>query len=297
MKLTKLAALALTALFSSPTLAQRDFSEVEITSSDLGNGIYMLQGAGGNLAVSIGADGAFLVDDQFAPLAEKIQAKVTELGGTEIKFVFNTHWHGDHTGGNEAMSGAGALIVAHDNVYERMSTDQFMEAFNNEVKAAPEAAWPVVTFTDRVTVHRNGDHIHAIHAAHGHTDGDAMVLFENANVLHMGDLYFNGLYPFIDTGSGGSINGLIDAINKGLMLANADTKIVPGHGPLATRDDMQGYRDMLVEIRDNVAALKTDGKSLEEAVAAKPGAKYDEALGGQFIKPEQLVQFIYSSLP
>ncbi len=295
MKRTILGTLLLSAALT--TQAQRDFSNVEIKASDLGGGVHMLEGAGGNLAVSIGSDGAFLVDDQFAPLAGKIQAKVAELGGDQIRFVINTHWHGDHTGSNEAMTGAGALIVAHDNVRQRMSTDQFMKAFNNEVKASPKAAWPVVTFTERVTLHRNGDHIHAIHAPHGHTDGDAMVLFENANVLHMGDLYFNGLYPFIDVGSGGSINGLIDAVNKGLTLARADTKIVPGHGPLASRDDLQNYRDMLVEIRDNVAALKADGKTLEETIAAKPGATYDEAQGGRFIKPEQLVQFIYNSLP
>lgn len=277
--------------------AQQDFSQVQIESTDLGSGIHMLTGAGGNLALSLGPDGAFLVDDQYAPLSGKIQAKVADLGGGPVKFVINTHWHFDHTGGNETLGSAGALIVAHDNVRVRMSTDQLMAFFNTEVKAAAAAALPVVTFTDRVTLHRNGDQIHAIHSPHGHTDGDAMVLFENANVLHMGDLFFNGLYPFIDLDSGGSIKGLIEGIDKGLALAKADTKIIPGHGPLASRADLVAYRAMLLEICDNIASLKAAGKTLEQTIAAKPGAKYDEAWGGQFINPEQLVEFIYNSLP
>ncbi len=277
--------------------AQRGFDEVQIEATDLGGGVHMLKGAGGNLAVSIGEDGAFLVDDQFAPLTDKIQAKVSELGGGPVKFVINTHWHGDHTGGNENFGKAGAIIVAHDNIHKRMSQENFNAWMNRTTPPSPPGALPVVTFTDRVTLHRNGDMIHAIHLPHGHTDGDAMVLFEKANVLHMGDLYFNGLYPFIDVDSGGSVDGFIAAVNKGLSLADEQTKIIPGHGPVATRAQMQTYRDMLVELRGNVAKLKADGNTLEQAIAANPTAKYDEALGGFFIKPDDLTRFIYLSLP
>ena len=276
--------------------AQRDFSNVTIAETELGSGIYMLTGAGGNMALSIGEDGAFLVDDQFAPLSEKIMAKIAELTDQPVKFVINTHWHGDHTGGNENFGNAGAIIVAHDNVHKRMSADQFMKFFAREVKAAPAAALPAITFSEQVTLHHNNDRIRAMHVPNGHTDGDAMILFEQANVLHMGDLYFNGLYPFIDVGSGGSINGVIAAIAEGLELANADTKIIPGHGPLSDRATMQAYHDMLIEIRDKVSSLKLDGMNLDEIIAAKPGANYDEAWGGKFIKPEQLITFVYSSL-
>jgi cyclase len=213
-----------------------------------------------------------------------------------VRFVINTHWHGDHVGGNENLARAGAVIVAHENVRRRMSTEQFMAAFNTTVPASPARALPVVTFTGAVSLHLNGDDVRVIHVANAHTDGDSLVHFERANVLHMGDVYFNGLYPFIDLGSGGGIHGMIAAIERGLELANEATVVVPGHGPLSNRSELGAYRDMLAGFRDRIAALKGEGKSLEEVIAARPTAEFDERLGGAFISPERLIGFIYESL-
>ncbi len=270
--------------------------DVQMQTTELRDGVYMLAGQGGNIALSVGEDAAFIVDDQFAPMAEKINSAIADLTDQPVKFVINTHWHGDHTGGNEAFGDAGAVIVAHDNIYHRMSTDQFNAFFNANYPASPRAALPVVTFTERVTLRLNGDHVHAIHMPRAHTDGDAIVYFENANVLHMGDLFFHGLYPFIDLDSGGGIHGFIDGVNKGLAIANEDTHVIPGHGPLTDRAGLQTYRDMLVTLRDRIQALKDAGKTLEEAIAAEPGAEWDDAQGGVFITPPQLVTFIYNSL-
>ncbi len=289
---------AVSALFVSLLglqVAAQDFSKVEISTIKVTDGIYMLQGAGGNIALSVGDDGAFIVDDQYAPLAPKITAAIAELTSEPVSFVLNTHWHGDHSGGNEAFGKAGSVIVAHDNVHKRMSAEHVSKMFMRTVPASPPAALPRITFTQRVSLQMNGG-VHAIHAPNAHTDGDALIFFPKANVLHMGDTFFNGQYPFIDLESGGSIDGLIDAVNKGLMLANVETKIIPGHGSLANRDDMQDYRDTLMALRNNVAALKNDGKTLQETIAASPGAQWDEAWGGKFIKPPQIVTFIYNSL-
>lgn len=270
--------------------------DVQMQTTELRDGVYMLAGRGGNIALSVGEDAAFIVDDQFAPMADKINAAIAAVTGRPVKFVINTHWHSDHTGGNEAFGDTGAVIVAHDNIYHRMSSEQVLEFFNTTYPPAPRAALPVVTFSERVTLRLNGDHVHAIHVPHAHTDGDAIVYFEKANVLHMGDLFFHQLYPFIDLESGGGIHGVIEGLNKGLAIANAETHVIPGHGPLTDRAGLQTYRDMLVTLRDRIQALKDSGKSLEEAIAAKPGAEWDQAQGGVFITPAQLVTFIYNSL-
>lgn len=282
-------------LIAAAAQAQQDFSAVTIRAEQVAEGLYMLQGSGGNIGLSFGEDGAFLIDDQYAPLSEKITAAVRELTDGEIRFVINTHWHGDHTGGNENFGNSGAVIVAHDNVHKRMSTEQVMAFFNSTVPAAPDAALPVLTFNDRVTLRLNGDDVSAIHTPHAHTDGDAIIHFRQANVLHMGDTFFNIGYPFIDVDSGGGIHGLIRAVNKGLMLADENTRVIPGHGPLTDRAGLMAYRDMLVTARDAVLALKTAGKSLEETIAAKPTAALDAENGQAFIKPDQIVTFIYNS--
>ncbi|HBK57131.1 MAG TPA: MBL fold metallo-hydrolase, partial [Xanthomonadales bacterium] len=191
---------------------------------------------------------------------------------------------------------AGAVILAHENVRVRMSSEQFMAAFDRTVPASPPAALPVVTFTEGLALHLNGDTMRVVHVSHAHTDGDALVFFEQANVLHMGDTYFNGLYPFIDIDSGGSIDGMIAAVAQGVQLANAETIVVPGHGPLSDRAGLAAYGEMLTGFRNRIADLKASGKSLEEVIAAKPTGEFDAALGGAFIKPEQLVGFIYRSL-
>jgi cyclase len=276
--------------------AQQDFSSVEVRATPIRDGLYLLTGRGGNIVASAGDEGVFLVDDQYAPLTERILAALAEISDQPVRFVINTHWHGDHVGGNENLARAGAVIVAHENVRRRMSTEQFMAAFNTTVPASPARALPVVTFTGAMSLHLNGDDVRVIHVANAHTDGDSLVRFERANVLHMGDVYFNGLYPFIDLGSGGGIHGMIAAIERGLELANDATVVVPGHGPLSNRAELAAYRDMLAGFRHRIAALKSEGKSLEEVIAARPTAEFDERLGGAFISPERLVGFIYESL-
>lgn len=290
-----LIALLLTA--SLPALAQNDFSKVEIKSTPLRGGLSMLVGAGGNIVLSSGADGAYLIDDQYAPLSDKIRAAVAAAGEKPVRFIINTHWHGDHTGGNESFGASGAIILAHDNVRKRMSSEQVGEFFKRTTPPSPDSALPVVTFTEQASLHFNGDRADIIHVSHAHTDGDALVYFRKANVLHMGDTYFNGLYPFIDLDSGGSIDGYIAALDRGLALSNDETQIVPGHGPLSNRAELGAFRAMLVGFRDRIAELKAEGMTLEQTQAAKPTAAFDEKLGGAFIKPDALVNFIYRSLP
>jgi len=276
--------------------AQQDFSKVEITSAKLAEGVYMLQGAGGNIGLSVGADAAFLIDDQYAPLTPKIKAAVAALTSKPVKFVLNTHWHGDHSGGNKDFGEAGTLIVAHENVRKRMSTEQFIEAFGMKTPPSEPAALPVVTFADSVTFHLNGDEIYAFHVAPAHTDGDSVVQFRKANVLHGGDTFFNGMYPFIDLSSGGSVNGMIAAADRMLALAGDGTKIIPGHGPLGTKADLKAYRDMLATARDRVAALVKAGKTLEETTAAKPLAELDAKWGQGFLKADPFVSILYKDL-
>lgn len=284
------------AVFASPAAAQQDFSKVEIKTEKLAENVYMLTGAGGNLGLSTGADGTFLVDDQYAPLTPKIQAAIGAVTDKPVRFVLNTHWHGDHTGGNENLGKAGALIVAHENVRKRMSVEHFFELFNRKVPPSPAAALPVISFTDAVTFHLNGDDIHAFHVAPAHTDGDAVVQFKKANVLHAGDLFFNGGYPVIDSSTNGSIDGMIAASDWMLALVDDKTKIIPGHGPLATKADLKGYRDMLVGIRKAVADLAKAGKTKEEVLAAKPTAPWDAKWGGGFIKPDVITTILYAEL-
>lgn len=284
-------------LLAAGLVQGQDSAEVSIQTTALRGGLHMLVGQGGNILASVGTDGAYIIDDQFAPLSDKIRAALNALGAPAVKFVINTHWHGDHTGGNQSFGASGALIVAQDNVRKRMSVDQFMGALDRKVPAAPTAALPVVTFSEEVSLHFNGESARIIHLPHAHTDGDALVFFAKANVLHMGDVFFNGLYPFIDLDSGGGIDGYLAGIDQGLALADAQTQIVPGHGPLSDRAGLQAFAQMLRGFRDRIKSLKDQGKTLAEVQAAAPTAAYDEQLGGAFIKPAQLVGFIYNSLP
>ncbi|TFH65286.1 MAG: MBL fold metallo-hydrolase [Gemmatimonadales bacterium] len=267
-----------------------------VTVVPVAPGVTMLMGPGGNIGVSSGKDGLFLIDDQVAPVTDQIRAALKTIQDGPVRFVLNTHWHPDHTGGNENLGSAGALIVAHDNVRTRLSVDQFIEALNMPAPALPEGALPVVTFTDAVTFHVNGGEIHAFHVPPAHTDGDAIVHFRTANVIHAGDTYFNGLYPLIDLSTGGSVDGTIAAANRMLAMADDDTKIIPGHGPLSNKQELMAYRDMLVTVRDRVQQAVAQGKTLEETVAAGVSKEFDEQWGKAFIPPDLFVKVMYKGV-
>ena len=291
-----LATLALAAAVVTPAGAQ-DFSAVEIRSTKVSEGLYALQGAGGNLGLVVGSNGVFLIDDQYAPLTDRILAAIAEITDRPLRFVFNTHWHGDHTGGNENMNETGALIVAHDNVRKRMSAGQFMEFFDNEVAPAAAGALPVVTFNDRVRFHLGGHTVNAIHLPHAHTDGDAIVHLEEANAIHTGDIVFYGLYPFIDYDSGGSLAGMIAATDRVLELADAETSIITGHGgPVIDRLQLQDYRTMLATVHQRLETLIDQGMTLEQLQAAGITEEFDAAWGHGFIKPAQWIELNYKGM-
>ena len=279
-----------------PALARQDADEVQIETIHVSGNVYMLVGSGGNLGLSVGDDGAFLIDDQFAPLTEKILAAIQSLTESNVQFLINTHWHGDHTGGNENMGKVGAIIVAHENVRKQMTVDHFLAAFNSTTPASPESALPVVTFTESVTFHWNADEIRVFHVDPAHTDGDSVIHFKKANVIHAGDVFFNGMYPFIDTSTGGNLNGMISAATIILALATDETKIIPGHGPLATRADLEGYYEMLVTARDLIKEQVDAGKTRDEVIAAKPTASLDAAWGGGFLPPDMWVGIVYDGM-
>jgi cyclase len=279
---------------SAPAAAQQqpDWSAVEIRVERVAPGVAVLFGRGGNIGLSYGADGNLLIDDQYAPLTEPILAAVRSVDPDPIRFVVNTHWHGDHTGGNENIGRTGAVIVAHDNVRRRMSMDQVVRG--EAVPPSPAGALPVITFSNSTTFHLNGDDVVVTHVEHAHTDGDALVYWSRANVLHMGDTFFNGLLPFIDLDSGGSIDGAIAAVDQGLAIATESTVVIPGHGPLARRPDLVRYRDMLKTLRDRVAAEIAAGRSADQVKALRLADPYGPPDG--FISPDALIETIYRSL-
>jgi glyoxylase-like metal-dependent hydrolase (beta-lactamase superfamily II) len=297
MQLVPLAgALWVALLTAAPSLRAQEWEAVEIGTQQLAPGVYMFSGRGGNIGLSAGEDGVFIIDDQYAPLTEKIVAAIRAVSDEPIRFVLNTHWHGDHTGGNENLGEAGALIVAHDNVRERMSVEQFIEAFDSRTPPSPEGALPVVTFSASVTFHLNGDELHVFHVEHAHTDGDAIIHFRKSNVVHMGDTYFARVYPFIDVSTGGSIDGMIASADKVLSIVDDDTQIIPGHGELSNKAELKEYRAMLAGVRDAVAAEIAKGKSEDEVVAADPTARWNEEWGQAWLNPETFTRIVYSDL-
>jgi len=277
-----------------PSFAQEQ--GVEYIATPLSSTVTMIKGKGGNIAVSSGEDGVFIIDDQLKPLTDQLLASIAKVSEQPIRFVINTHYHGDHVGGNETLGGAGSVIIAHDNVRQRMTSEQFSNFMNSTTPTWPQDSLPVVTFNDQVTLHLNGEAVTVTHVPRGHTDGDSIVHFPDSNVLHMGDIFFNGLYPYIDLDGGGSIQGMIAAVELGIGMANAETRIIPGHGPLSDLNGLQEYLAFLTKARDNVQALIDQGMSLQQAIEANPTAEWDETLGKVWIKPEQLVIFIYNSL-
>ena len=262
--------------FAAPLHAQ-NFDSVQVRSAPVAGAVHVLTGSGGNIGLVVGDDATFVVDDQFAPLTPKILAAIKAITPQPVRFVLNTHWHFDHTGGNENMGQAGALIFAHENVRRRMSTEQFIEALNRKQEASPRGALPVVTFTDTVSFHLNGDSIVVFHVPPAHTDGDAIVMFKKANVVHTGDTFVSGGFPFVDRSSGGSIHGIIGSAEIVLKATNAATKIIPGHGPVADRARLQAYHDMLVVMRDRMRKEIAAKHTIDQVLASKITADYDTA--------------------
>ncbi len=265
---------------------QNDFKEVKITSEKLADDIYILYGAGGNIGLAVGKDEAYVIDDQFGPLTDKILAHVKKLTQVPVKFVLNTHWHGDHTGGNANLAKQGALVFAHDNVRKRML----------EKDATKPEALPIVTFNDKMTLFLdNGSSMHAIHVESAHTDGDSYYYFPQENVIHMGDNFFNGRYPYIDINSGGDIDGLLRNLKFALTIVNDATKIIPGHGMLASKKDLQDYFEVLHELRKRVVQARQEGHSLKETQEMGLSKEWDATHGKNFINPDQIIEFIYKS--
>lgn len=292
-------ALALCALAGASLGQGQDFSKVEVQAIQLNGTTWMLTGAGGNMGLSVGDDAVFLIDDQFAPMAPKIRAAIAAITKKPLQFLLNTHFHFDHTGGNEAFGSTGTLIVAHDNVRRRMSSEQLIDFVGSSAKQAssPKAALPVVTVPAAISFHINGEEVHAFHVPRAHTDGDLIVHFRQGDIVHMGDTFFNGFYPFIDASSGGTADGALAAHDRVLALATEKTKIIPGHGPLADKAALQAHRDMLATVIQRLKDLRRAGKTDAEVRAARPAADFDARFGGGFTKPEQFVQMMLNALP
>ncbi|WP_321478130.1 MBL fold metallo-hydrolase [uncultured Paludibaculum sp.] len=276
-------------LAACPAFAQQqDFSKVQMKVTRVSGSVYMLEGSGGNIGVSAGEDGIVIVDDQFAPLAGKIREALKGIVDKPVRFVINTHFHGDHTGGNLEFGGT-STIIAQDNVRKRLMAPK------PPASAAPQGALPVVTFEHDVTVHMNGEDIRALHFPSGHTDGDAIIFFPKSNVVHMGDDFVRYGFPFIDVDSGGSIDGMIDAMEKAIAMLPADVKVIPGHGALSTVDDIREYVKMLKGTREVVKQGMASGKSADDLKKAKVLDAWQK-WSGDFIKTDGWVDTLYNSL-
>ncbi|NKB35583.1 MAG: MBL fold metallo-hydrolase [Gammaproteobacteria bacterium] len=286
----------LISLFSvTAQVVMPDFNKIEVKTHALRNGIYMLEGFGGNIGVSVGEDGTLLVDDQYAPLSAKVLDALSKLSPNKVKYVLNTHHHADHTGGNENFGKRGALIVAHEGAREHLIQEMLAE---RRPSTAPlsNVALPVLTFNDRMTFHLNGETIEVFHVKSAHTDSDVVVYFRNSNIVHTGDTYFNGVYPFIDVKSGGSINGMIQLYSQLVEIMNEDTLIIPGHGPVSDIEEMRSYQALLSDIRDRVAKGMKNGKSLDELINENILDDLDSVWGQDFVKSSDMIKMTYHSL-
>lgn len=279
---------------ANSAFAQTDWSKVEIKVHKVNGNVYMLEGAGGNIGVSVGPDGILIVDDQYAPLADKIKAALKTLGEGKLKFVLNTHWHGDHTGGNVTF-GPEAPVIAHDNVRKRMSTAQEIKLLKRTMPPSPKEALPVITFGHSVSIHFNGEEIRAIHFPTGHTDGDSIIYFTNSNVIHMGDHFFTGRFPFVDLDSGGDVEGFTKNVGDVIAKLPAGVKIIPGHGPLSTPDDLKLFHRMLIETANIVRKKMAAGKTLDQMKAEGLPDEW-KSWGTGFIKTDVWIEIIHRSL-
>jgi len=275
----------------SPPVARAEYHAQSVRPN-----LVVLSGPGGNIAVWSGPSGTVVVDDGTASLAPQLLEAVAHNSRSPVRFVVNTHWHPDHTGGNEALAKAGAIIVAHENVREHMSQPQVVEEYDARVPAAPAAALPVVTFADAMTLQLDGERIALVHVADAHTDSDVIVRWQEANVVHVGDLFYNGSYPFIDLDSGGSLAGIVAAVEAILARTDAETAIIPGHGAVATRADLAAYRNMLVAVGRKVREQVEAGSSIDEVLMLKPTAEFDDRFGKGAVSPERFVRTLYRDL-
>lgn len=268
----KIGLMAASLVIAAPSQAQ---DEVEIKTQKLSETISVLFGKGGNIGVSAGMDGVFIIDDQYAVMSDKIRAAIKNISDKPIGYVINTHWHGDHTGGNENFDTTGSIIIAHDNVRKRLKTGGYIKAAGKVVPPSPAAALPVITFNDTMALHLNGEDARIMHVKPAHTDGDSIIWFKDSNIVHMGDTFFYTMYPFIDLDSGGSIDGIIAAADLVLSMTDDKTQIIPGHGPVTDKVGLMAYRDMCVTLSGKIAAMKDKGMSLEDVVAANPTSDFD----------------------
>ncbi len=299
MKTSFLFGLSLLAVISGPAAAQTDFEKVEIKPQQLAPGVAVLFGAGGNIGVSYGEDGTVLIDDQYAPMTVKIQKAVADLGATPVKFLVNTHWHGDHSGGNENLGNAGAVIMAHDNVRVRLAAGAVSGAGTSgarTIPAAPPVALPVITYAEGLKLHLNGEEIRVIHMPAGHTDGDSVIHWTKSNVIHMGDLFMLQIsFPYVDRDSGGDVRGFVAAADKVLTIANDQTKIIPGHGAIATKADLQNHRNMIATVIAKVEAGIKAGQTLDQIKASNPTDGFGVNPKG-FISADRFVETVYTNL-
>jgi len=271
-------------------------AEPQIVVQPLSAGLHVISGAGSNVAVWHGPDGTLLVDDGVGALAPQLLAAVEKIAPGPVRVVISTHWHPDHTGGNEHLAASGSVLVAHDNVRVRLSEPQSVAADDLEVPAAPAGALPIATFDDALSLHMNGDHLAALHVEAAHTDGDLVLWWEDANVVHVGDIYYSSMYPLIDLGSGGSLAGVVAALETVLSRIDSRTIVIPGHGPVSNRAELAAYRDMLVATGRRVRELVGEGRKLDEVLAARPTAAYDAAFGQGSMTAERFVGILYEDL-
>jgi cyclase len=267
--------------------------EMEVKTIKLTENVYILEGAGGNVAAFVWDEGVLLVDDKLAAASPRVKAAVAAISPKPIRFVVNSHWHRDHSGGNEALAGDGSVIVAHENVRRRMSVEGFVAVFGRKVPASPPKALPVVTFTRGVSFHLGGEEISVVPVDPAHTDGDSVVRFRKANVLHMGDCYLSGSFPVVDSSNGGSFTGLIAAADTALGMLDARTRIIPGHGPIAGEGDLRQWREMLATIYDRVRKSVAAGRSLEQVKAEQPAREWDESFPRSFVTSDHVLEEAY----
>ena len=281
-----------------PSSQAQKFKDVEIIVNQLdNNGTYMLVGKGGNIGLSVGDDGVLLIDSQFKQLTDKILSAINNrITDKPVKFLINTHWHQDHTGGNENFVKNGAIIIAHENVRERLNAEQFVDFLNKTFEASPLNALPTITYNDSITFYFNEDKIDVYHLPHAHTDGDSIIYFNKRNIIHTGDIYVNGRYPFIDHSSGGSIDGIITGIEKIISIIDNETKIIPGHGLLSNIGELQDYLIMLKDLRQQVLTMVNNGATLNEIIKSDITSKYDNLYSDSFINSGDFLGFVYNDV-